>query len=133
MKLSAREEKILGLLDAEKPVHVDDISSRCQPSSVLGILLELEIKRLVRQLPGRRYLTDPSLPHYLGTAKARTWLEKHESKVLQMLDPITPRHIDKIIELSELEPHEVLAALSELEVRRLARRLRGQHYVKFVE
>ena len=135
MKLSKREVKVLGVLDPTEPVNVDAIiqKSRFQPGAVLAALLEMEIKRLVRQLPGARYITDPSLPYFLGTSKTRTWLEGHEATVLRMLDPVKPRHVDKITELSELDPREVLAALDELELRRLARRLRGQHYVKFVE
>ena len=135
MNLTKREEKIINLLDPKTPLHMDDIiaRSRLQHGEALSILLSLEMRKLVKQLPGQAYILDASLPYFLGTSKARTWLEKHEAKVLRMLDPVRPRHLDKLAEWSELESHEVLAALAELEVRRLARRLRGEHYVKFVE
>ncbi len=56
VSLSPDEEKVYGLLSSE-PVHVDDLSreSAMSASSVLSILMVLEVKGLVKQLPGKQF------------------------------------------------------------------------------
>lgn len=66
VKLNKRETKILGLLDATEPCHVDELigSSGLRPEEVLATLLVLEVRRLCKQLPGKRYLkTAPDEAH----------------------------------------------------------------------
>jgi DNA processing protein len=57
LELSANEQKVYGLLSNEE-VGVDDIirHSGLPPSAVSVALLSLEMKRLVRQLPGKMFL-----------------------------------------------------------------------------
>lgn len=54
--LSPEEKKIINSLDAY-PVHIDELGRQLQMAShqLAGLLLQLEVKGLVHQLPGNRY------------------------------------------------------------------------------
>lgn len=56
--LNKRDRIVFDLLDANDPRHVDDLIERSglEPEAVLATLLVLEVMRLVRQLPGKRYV-----------------------------------------------------------------------------
>lgn len=58
--LSERERKIFLLLDIAVPRNVDELirESGFPAQEVLGILLVLEVRRLCRQLPGKRFLKE---------------------------------------------------------------------------
>src|SRR3989454_8361792 len=55
-ELSSSERTVLDLMSRE-PLHLDDLTerSRLTTPAVAGILLGLELKALVKQLPGQRY------------------------------------------------------------------------------
>ncbi|GMV80161.1 MAG: DNA processing protein DprA [Planctomycetota bacterium] len=57
-------------------------------------------------------------------------LNPREQALFGMLDPHEPRGLDRLITESGLKPHEVLATLMVLEVRRLCRQLPGKRFVK---
>jgi DNA processing protein len=56
VRLNATESKVIGAL-AEETLHIDDIVMRSglSPSQVLQVLLALELRALVEQLPGKRF------------------------------------------------------------------------------
>lgn len=58
LNLNPREKTIFELLDDNKAKSVDEliVSSKLQAHEVLATLLVLEVKRLCRQLPGKRFL-----------------------------------------------------------------------------
>ncbi len=58
LNLNPRERKLFDLLDLSAPRSVDDliVQSGLQAHEVLATLLVLEVKRLCRQLPGKRFL-----------------------------------------------------------------------------
>ena len=58
LNLNPREQKLFDLLDLNSPRSVDDliVHSGLQAHEVLATLLVLEVKRLCRQLPGKRFL-----------------------------------------------------------------------------
>ena len=53
LSLNEREREVLNLISAE-PKHIDQVLRSCDidPSRVLATLTVLEIKRLIRRLPG---------------------------------------------------------------------------------
>jgi DNA processing protein len=54
--LSADEQKIYGYI-SDRPVHIDELTEQCGSSvPVMSVLLQLEIKHLVRQLPGKLFV-----------------------------------------------------------------------------
>lgn len=55
--LNGSEKKLYQLLTAEEPVHIDDIVERSglNSSDVLATLFNLEMKGIVRQLPGKQF------------------------------------------------------------------------------
>ncbi|HXY01248.1 MAG TPA: DNA-processing protein DprA [Candidatus Limnocylindrales bacterium] len=55
--LSPTEKKIYELLSAEEPRHIDDIveTSGLNSSEVLATLFELEMKGIIRQMPGKLF------------------------------------------------------------------------------
>src|SRR5215813_13808295 len=55
--LNSSERKIFDLLTVDEPVHIDDIVERSglNSSEVLATLFDLEIKGIVRQLPGKQF------------------------------------------------------------------------------
>jgi len=55
--LTASEKKLYGLLSVDEPRHIDDIVERSglNSSEVLATLFDLEMKGLVRQLPGKQF------------------------------------------------------------------------------
>jgi DNA processing protein len=55
--LEGSEKKLYELLNAEQPVHIDDIVERSglNSSEVLATLFDLEMKGIVRQLPGKQF------------------------------------------------------------------------------
>ena len=57
LNLNPRERLIYDLLNADMPRPVDDliIKSKLKPQEVLATLLVLEVRRLCKQLPGKRY------------------------------------------------------------------------------
>ncbi|MCZ7648548.1 MAG: DNA-processing protein DprA [Planctomycetota bacterium] len=57
-------------------------------------------------------------------------LSPREKQVFELLDPHDARGVDRLIQDSGLQAHEVLATLMVLEVRRLCRQLPGKRFVK---
>jgi DNA processing protein len=57
LDLSENEQKIFGALDNEE-VTIDDVIRKCGlPSSAVSVaLFSLEMKRLVKQLPGKLFV-----------------------------------------------------------------------------
>jgi DNA processing protein len=55
--LNSSEKKIYELLSIDQPVHIDDIVERSalNSSEVLATLFDLEMKGIVRQLPGKQF------------------------------------------------------------------------------
>jgi DNA processing protein len=55
--LDGSENKLYELLSADQPVHIDDIVERSglNSSEVLATLFNLEMKGIIRQLPGRQF------------------------------------------------------------------------------
>ena len=55
--LSVQEKHIFDQL-TERPVHVDELAVQCAASipATVSVLLQLELKRLVQQLPGKRFV-----------------------------------------------------------------------------
>jgi DNA processing protein len=55
--LQGAEKKLYELLNAEAPVHIDDIVERSSlnSSQVLATLFDLEMKGIIRQLPGKQF------------------------------------------------------------------------------
>src|ERR1700682_5967078 len=55
--LNGAQKKLYGLLSAEEPVHIDDIVERSglNSSEVLATLFDLEMKGVIRQLPGKQF------------------------------------------------------------------------------
>ncbi len=55
--LNSSEKKIYELLSTDQPVHIDDIMDRSglNSSEVLATLFDLEMKGIVRQLPGKQF------------------------------------------------------------------------------
>jgi DNA processing protein len=55
--LNGSEKKLYELLNAEVPMHIDDIVERSglNSSEVLATLFDLEMKGIVRQLPGKQF------------------------------------------------------------------------------
>jgi DNA processing protein len=56
--LNSSEKKIYELLTADQPVQLDDMMERCglNSSDVLATLFDLEMKGIVRQLPGKQFV-----------------------------------------------------------------------------
>ena len=56
--LDHREETIINLLSADEPRNIEDIIMECRlpPALTSATLLSLELKRLIRQLPGKNFL-----------------------------------------------------------------------------
>lgn len=56
--LSAVEKKIFALLDTDESVHVDELVEKTElnSSEVLASLCEMEMKGMVRQMPGKQFL-----------------------------------------------------------------------------
>ena len=57
LQLNDSEKKILKLLAVDSTLHVDWIVEQIEikPESLIAILLDLELKGLIRQLPGKRF------------------------------------------------------------------------------
>ena len=55
--LNGSQKKLYELLSAEEPVHIDDIVERSglNSSEVLATLFDLEMKGIIRQLPGKQF------------------------------------------------------------------------------
>src|SRR5256885_8428003 len=55
--LNSSEKKIYVLLSTDEPVHIDDIVERSglNSSEVLATLFDLEMKGIIRQLPGKQF------------------------------------------------------------------------------
>jgi DNA processing protein len=55
--LNAAEKRVYDLLSTEEPRHIDDIVERSglNSSEVLATLFDLEMKGIVRQMPGKRF------------------------------------------------------------------------------
>ena len=55
--LNGNEKKLFDLLDAAEPRHIDDIveQSGLHSSAVLATLFDLEMKGMIRQLPGKQF------------------------------------------------------------------------------
>ena len=56
--LSESERTVFGLLSADEPAHIDAISEACKLpiSELTGVLLGLEMRELIRQLPGKCFV-----------------------------------------------------------------------------
>jgi DNA processing protein len=59
--LSPDERKVYDRLSVETPVHVDELveAADVSVSELLGVLLNLELKGLVRQAPGKLFQRSP--------------------------------------------------------------------------
>jgi len=59
--LSSDEKKVFDRLSVETPVHIDDLVEAVDASvsELLGVLLNLELKGLVRQAPGKLFQRSP--------------------------------------------------------------------------
>ena len=57
-ELSATQKKVYGLLGVDDAVHVDELVEKAELSSseVLSALFELEMKGIVRQMPGKQFV-----------------------------------------------------------------------------
>jgi len=79
--LSVEEKRIFDVLDPY-PVHVDDIVKKVSmtPGKVLGILLQLELKQMVQQSPGKRFsaLDNPKQENVTGNVRQRSRSTRHE-------------------------------------------------------
>src|SRR6266849_7921219 len=55
--LNGSQKKLYDLLNADQPVHIDDIVERSglNSSEVLATLFDLEMKGVIRQLPGKQF------------------------------------------------------------------------------
>jgi DNA processing protein len=55
--LTAQEQRIFGLL-SDSPVHLDDLAQQSGHSiaAAMSVLLQMEMKKLVRQMPGKRFV-----------------------------------------------------------------------------
>ncbi len=55
--LNGSEKKLFEMLSAEEPVHIDDLVERSglNSSEVLATLFDLEMKGIIRQLPGKQF------------------------------------------------------------------------------
>jgi len=57
-ELTKEEELIYGYV-SDRPVHIDELTNCCDATvPVMSILLQLELKRLVKQLPGKLFVND---------------------------------------------------------------------------
>lgn len=56
--LSPAEAKVMGLLSADEPVHMDTLlmSSELDSTQLMRVLLDLEIKDVIKQLPGKNFI-----------------------------------------------------------------------------
>ncbi|MBI3949549.1 MAG: DNA-protecting protein DprA [Acidobacteria bacterium] len=56
--LSENETKVVGLLSTDAPVHIDEllIGSGLASSELMRVLLDLEIKDVIKQLPGKNFV-----------------------------------------------------------------------------
>ena len=55
LNLSKEEEAILGKIH-DRPVHIDELTRSCQETiPVMSVLLQLELKKLIKQLPGKLF------------------------------------------------------------------------------
>jgi DNA processing protein len=56
--LSAMEKKIFGLLDTDEAIHIDELVEKAElnSSEVLAALCEMEMKGMVRQMPGKQFI-----------------------------------------------------------------------------
>ncbi len=56
VRLSEQEETIYGHI-TDRPVHIDELTQQCGPTvPVMSVLLQLELKHLVKQLPGKLFV-----------------------------------------------------------------------------
>jgi DNA processing protein len=56
MELSQQERQIYDHL-SDRPVHIDELTQQCGSTvPVMSVLLQLELKRLVKQLPGKLFM-----------------------------------------------------------------------------
>lgn len=58
LALSPAEAKVMGLLSADEPVHMDTLlmSSELDLPQLMRVLLDLEIKDVIKQLPGKNFI-----------------------------------------------------------------------------
>ena len=56
--LSPVEKKVYGLLAVDESIHVDEIVEKSELSSseILAALCEMEMKGMVRQMPGKQFI-----------------------------------------------------------------------------
>jgi DNA processing protein len=56
--LSPVEKTIYGLLDTDETIHIDELVEKAElnSSEVLAALCEMEMKGIVRQMPGKQFL-----------------------------------------------------------------------------
>ena len=56
--LSPMEKKIFSLLDTDVTIHIDELVEKAElnSSEVLAALCEMEMKGIVRQMPGKQFL-----------------------------------------------------------------------------
>lgn len=59
--MSPEEKKVFDRLNVETPVHIDELveAADASVSEMLGLLLNLELKGLVRQTPGKLFQRSP--------------------------------------------------------------------------
>ena len=56
--LTPLERKVFGLLGVDESIHVDELVDKSELSSseVLAALCEMEMKGIVRQMPGKQFV-----------------------------------------------------------------------------
>jgi len=75
-KLSDEEKLVFGHI-TDRPVHIDELAHCCGPAvPVMSVLLQLELKHLVKQLPGKLFINEGTTSYndldYLRTGKNAT-------------------------------------------------------------
>ncbi len=58
LALPTREQQVLACVGAEEPTYIDAIAARSalETAEVSALLLQLELKRLIQQLPGKQFI-----------------------------------------------------------------------------
>jgi DNA processing protein len=70
--LSAEERKVLSALSGKGPVHIDDISESAglEMGKLNGVLMGLELKKVIRNVPGRNFVIEHDKIEFVAEVKA---------------------------------------------------------------